>query len=104
MHRPAVTLIFTLMGEWQVRGNEIGMREEQRKAAWSVSPWRCWPLFLGGQPGTFPAQEGHSICGAWGPTCWHTSSSSAHFPSCVLCASGFRGRKGMACGNLLVLF
>lgn len=52
MHRPAVTLIFTLMGEWQVRGNEIGMREEQRKAAWSVSPCRCLPLFLGASQGS----------------------------------------------------
>lgn len=28
MHRPAVTLIFTLMGEWQVGGNEILWRRE----------------------------------------------------------------------------
>ena len=54
MHRPAVTLTFTLMGEWLVGGNEILWRrtlEERGEAAWSVSPWRCLPLSLGASQG-----------------------------------------------------
>lgn len=53
MHRPAVTLTFTLMGEWLVGGNEILWRrklEETGEAAWSVSPW-CLPLSLGASQG-----------------------------------------------------
>lgn len=32
MHKPAVTLTFTLMGKRQVRGNETGMREQDKES------------------------------------------------------------------------
>lgn len=41
-HSPAVTLTFTLTGEWQGGGFAIWEQGRRRKgkAAWSVSPWR----------------------------------------------------------------
>lgn len=62
----------------------------KRRAAWSVSPWRCLPLSLGGQPGAFPAQEGQGPCG--GPNLEVTDPNSAHCTSCAS-AFGLRGRK-----------
>lgn len=89
-HRPAVTLTFTLMGEWQVRGNEIweGRRRRKSKAAWSVSPGRRLSLSFRGQPGTSQSRKAAVFCDACGPACWHASLSSAPFPSGALCLWG----------------
>ena len=74
------------------------------KAAWSVSSWTCLPLSLGASQGPSQSRKGHSTCGAWGPP-WGYTVQTQPILLPVPSASGCRGRrKGMAPGDLLVLF